>query len=58
MAHFSRKLGSGGDIGSASAMGIVDVTTGNTVFDVRTHCDGASDVVDVDSIQFLCAKLA
>ena len=56
-AHFSRKLGSGGDIGSASAMGIVDVTTGNTIFDVRTHCDGVSDTVDVDSIQFFVCKI-
>lgn len=40
--RFSRKLGTGGDVGRAACSGIVSVTSGQDV-DVRVASDGASD---------------
>ena len=54
-----RKLGASGlDVGSASAVGIIDVTSGNTDIDLRVKCDGAADVFDLKEGQLVVAKLA
>ena len=47
---WERKLGST-DVGSASFMGIVDATTGNTDFDFRAKCNGATDDFDIKEAQ-------
>jgi len=54
-----RKLGaSGADVGSASAIGIIDVTSGTTDIDLRVKCDGAADVFDLKEGQLFVTRLA
>jgi len=43
--HFKRKISTAGDVGSASFLGIIDVTTANTDIDLRLRHD---DVAAVD----------
>ena len=44
---FQRKLGTGGDVGSASALGIVDASSASTDIDFYAKCDDALDVFDL-----------
>jgi hypothetical protein len=52
-----RKLGTGSDVGSGSAFGIVDVTSGATDIDLRVKCDGATDDFDLKEGQLLVVRL-
>jgi len=44
VVQFSRKLGTGSDIGVIAMVGMIDVTTGATDVDMRVKCDGGADV--------------
>lgn len=56
--HAQRKLGTGSDVGSMSAIGLVDVTTGSTDIDLRVKCDGAPDAFDLVNGQLVVIRIA
>jgi len=49
-----RKLSSGGDVGSATAMGVVDVTTASTDLELEVYPDGNHTFTLVDGTMFCC----
>lgn len=55
---FRRVLGAGGDTGSASIIGLVDVTAGGTDFDIRAKTDVTAKAVAVKEAQFAVFKIA
>jgi hypothetical protein len=55
---FRRVLGAGGDGGSASLVGLVDVTAADTEFDVRAKTDNASKAVVIQEAQLAVFRIA
>ena len=55
---FRRVLGAGGDCGSASIIGVIDVTTGATDLEVYVKTDAGSKTVDVKEAQLMAFRVA
>jgi len=53
---FKRKLGVNGDVGSASAGAVLDLTAGE-VLDIRLKCVGSTDTITIEEAQFLIARV-
>lgn len=55
---FRRVLGAGGDCGSASLIGVIDVTTGATDIEIYVKTDNATKTVDVKEAQLTAFRVA